>query len=99
MTDVGPSLPGRVDPPTTAWRFAGAFLLACALFFVMLVAFAFAGLGPLGLAPAIVVATAVTGRVAKIRSLPVLVALGVLSFVTMVVLTYTVAVVVSLNAG
>lgn len=85
-------------PPVTAWRFAGAFVVACLLFFVVLVIFAFAGLGPLGLAPAIVVAIALTSRVSRIRRVSVLLALGVLSFVTVVVITYAAAIVVYLSA-
>ncbi len=86
-------------PPLTRWRFLGAFALDCALFFWVLAIFAFAGLGPLGVAPAIVVATALTGRFAKIRQVPALLAIGTLSFVTMVVLTYGVAIMVALSAG
>ncbi len=89
----------RPDPPLTRWRFLGAFALDCALFFWVLAIFAFAGLGPLGVAPAIVVATALTGRLAKIRHVPALLAIGTLSFVTMVAITYAVAIMVVLRAG
>ena len=95
--EAAPS-PHRPAPPVTAWRFAGAFLLACLLFFVVLVVFAFAGLGPIGLAPAIVVAMALTSRATGIRRMSVLMALGILSFVTVVVLTYAAAIVVYLGA-
>lgn len=82
----------------TPVRFLGALAVACVLLFLLLVVFAFTGLGPLGLAPAVVVAMALTSRVTGIRRMPVLVALGMLSFVIVVVVTYVVAIAVLLNA-
>lgn len=90
--------PRPLDPPLTFTRLLGAFILACILFFVMLVIFSFTGLGSIALAPAIVTSTALTGRIAHIRRLSALVLIGVLSFVFMVVLTYSVAIMVVLNS-
>jgi hypothetical protein len=84
-------------PPLSPTRLMGALLLSCALFFVMLVVFSFAGLGPLGVAPALVVAVAFTGRLAHVRRLSALILIGALTFVIMVVLTYGIAVAVLLN--
>ena len=78
--------------PITKTRFAGALLLACGLFFLLLVLFALTGLFIFGVVPALVVAISLTSRVAKIRRMSVLILLGVLAFLIVVVGTYAVAV-------
>lgn len=93
-----PAVPPEGVPRLTPWRLLAAYLLTCALFFVVLVVFAFAGLGQIGLAPAIVIATVLAGRATRVRRAWPLVAVGALSFVTMVAIVYTVAIVVLLNA-
>lgn len=88
--DEGNSAPAPSAPPVTAPRFVAAFFLAGALFIVLAVLFT--GLGPLGLAPAIVVATVVAGRATKIQRTRVLVVLGVLTFAVMVVVPYAIVI-------
>ena len=78
--------------PITKTRFAGALLLACGLFFLLLVLFALTGLGVFGVVPALVVAMSLTSRVTKIKRMSVLILLGVLAFLIVVVGTYAVAV-------
>lgn len=92
-TQVGADGPRRrasSQPPArvTPGQFLGALAVACLLLFLLLAVFAVAGLGPLGIWPALVVATSLTARVTKIRNVPVLLALGLLSFVIVVGLTY-----------
>lgn len=83
----------------TTGRFASALAVACLLLFVMLVVMAMAGLGPYGVLPAVVVAMALTARVTKIRAPLTLLALGVLSLVIVLGLTYGVAIATILNAA
>jgi hypothetical protein len=78
----------RVTPA----RFLGALALACALLFGLLVLFAVTGLGPLGVLPAIVVAMTFTARITKIRRTGILVALGLLSFLIVIVGSYAIAI-------
>jgi hypothetical protein len=95
---AAPQIAVRAEPPLTIGRFLGALAVACLLQFLLLALFAMSGLGSLGLAPAVVVAMALTSRVTKIRRMSVLVALGALSFVIVVVGTYAIAVAALLNA-
>ena len=88
----------QAAPRVTPGQFAGALAVACLLLFVLLVLFAVAGLGPLGIWPAGVVATSLTARVTKIRRVPVLLALGVLSLVIVVGITYAITIAVYLSA-
>jgi len=89
-TPAAPRAPDA-EPPLTALRFAGALVLACPLLFVMLLVFAFAGLGSLGIVPAVVVSTVLTGRIAKVRRRGVLVAVGVLSLMIVVGISFGIA--------
>ena len=84
---------GSQPPPrVTPGQFVGALAVACLLLFLLLAVFAVAGLGPLGIWPALVVATSLTARVTKIRNAPVLLALGLLSLAIVVGLTYAIAI-------
>jgi hypothetical protein len=82
-------------PPLTFTRLLGAFVLDCALFFVL--ALVFSWLGPLGLTPAIVISTVLTGRIAKVRRASALFLLGMLTLVVMVGLVWVLAVITILN--
>lgn len=88
------AVPPRVSPG----QFVGALAVNCMLLFVLLAVFAVARLGPLGIWPAIIVATTLTARVTKIRRVPVLLALAVLAFVIVVGGTYAITIAVYLNA-
>lgn len=88
--------PGRpLGPPLTFTRLLGAFILNCVLFFGIAVVFSW--LGPLGLTPAIVISTVLTGRITRIRRMSALILIGALTLVVMVVLIWLMAVVVVLN--
>lgn len=91
---AGPAGPAARPEPITPARLVGAFLVACALLFGLLVLFALVGLGPLGLAPAVVVAVSLTARITRIRRMSVLIAIGILSFLAVVAGTYAVAIAV-----
>jgi len=68
------------ERPVTARRFVGALVLACLLLFLVTILFALTGLRIFGILPALVVAIALTTRITGIRRWPVIIALGVLSF-------------------
>ena len=80
-------LPAPVEA-VSPQRFVAAFFIACVLFLAM--AILFAGLGPLGLAPAIVVATTLAGRATRIRRRRVLAVVGILTFAVMVLVPYAI---------
>jgi hypothetical protein len=95
---VAPDAPDpRPAPPLTFTRLLGGFVVNCALFFVLAVVFS--TLGPLGLTPAIVVSTTLTGRIVKIRRMSALVKLGVLTFAVMVGLVWILAVITIYQNG
>ena len=99
--DAGAKEPGvkhEAPPRVTPGQFVAALAVNCLLLFVLLAVFAVAGLGPFGIWPAIVVATTLTARITKIRRVPVLLALAVLSFLIVVGLTYAITIAVYLNA-
>lgn len=90
---------GPPGKPVTPSRFVGALVIACVLLFVMFIVMALAGLGSIGIAPALVAAVAFTSRITGIRRMSALVALGALSFVIVVVMTYAIAIAVLVAAG
>jgi hypothetical protein len=87
--------PPPLGPRLTVWRLLGAFALNCVLFFAM--TFVFLWLGPYALTPAIVIATILTGRIARIRRLTVLLLLGVLTFIATILLVQLLAMAYVLN--
>jgi MFS family permease len=76
------------EPRLTSWLFVGALLLACLLFFVLILLFILVGLGSIGVAPALVIAMTLTSRITKIRRMRVLIALGLLAFLIVVIGSY-----------
>jgi hypothetical protein len=98
-SDAPQGQPAAGEPPMTLGRFLSALAVACLLLFLTLIVMAIAGLGPFGVVPAVVVAMALTARVTGVRRPLMLLALGVLSLVIVVGITYGVAIATILNAS
>ncbi len=88
----------RLVRPTIG-RFLRAEALACVLYFLLLVMFAMVGLGQLAFVPSLVIALSVTARLTGIRHVPSLLAIGVLAFVVVPMVSIVIEVMLLMSTG
>jgi hypothetical protein len=85
----GPDLPVLPERrPLTTGRFLRALLVACVLYFVLLIAFASLGMGTLALFASVVPAVGATAKLTETHGIAVLAAIGILAFFIVNVTAY-----------